>query len=267
MSIRHFTPKRKYRKGISDRNRNFLIAILGISIIAQIATIAFVGSTRITASMISTTSLALFCIFHAQLSYGTKYASLYFLITVIFSIAIETINVVTGWPFGEIIYSDKFGAKILGTPLFVIIGWLMMVHPILVLARQISKHWIFFFGGLGLAAWDLFLDPVMVKIGYWEWRAFSKSLPLVPAMPISNTFGWLLSGMALMGILNYFLPKERRKGGLDFKLIVLLLSWNWVFQLLVNIFVFQNYGVALIGGIGFGILLIPLVYKSLLGDV
>lgn len=267
MSIRHFTPKRKYRKGISDRNRNFLIAILGISIIAQVATIASVESTRIIASMLTATTLALFCIFHAQFSYGTKYAWFYFLISVIFSIAIETMNVVTGWPFGEIIYSDKFGPKILGTPLFVIIGWLMMVHPILVLARQISKHWIFFLGGLGLAAWDLFLDPVMVRFGYWEWQPFSKSLPLVPAMPISNTLGWLLSGMALIAILNYFLPKERRKGGLDFKLVVLLLSWNWVFQLLVNIFVFQNYGVALMGGIGFGILLIPLVYKSLLGDV
>ena len=66
MSIRHFTPKRKYRKGISDRNRNFLIAILGISIIAQIATIAFVESTRIIALVLSALSLAFFSIFHAQ---------------------------------------------------------------------------------------------------------------------------------------------------------------------------------------------------------
>ena len=267
MSIRHFTPKRKYRKGISDRKRNFLIAILGISIIAQIATIAFVESTRIIALVLSALSLAFFSIFHAQFSYGSKYASLYILITALFSIAIESVNVATGWPFGEIIYNEKFGPKILGAPLLIIIGWLMMVHPILVLARQISKHWIFFFGGLGLAAWILFLDPVMAGFGYLEWQPFSKSLPLVPAMPMSNTFGWLLSGMVLMAILNYFLPKERRKGGLDFKLVVFLLSWNWVFQLLVNIFVFQNYGVAVMGGISFGILLIPLVYKSLLGDV
>ena len=267
MSIRHFTPKRKYRQGISDRKRNLLIFLLIISMVSQISTVLLTGSYRIAASFLSGAFLALFSIFHAQFSFGTKYASLYFLITFSFSLFIEALNSATGWPFGGIIFGKELGLNLFNVPIFVILGWLMMVHPILVLARQISKHWIFFFGGLGLAAWDLLLDSVLVKFGYWEWKPFNKSLPLVSEIPLSNTLGWLLSGMSLIAILNLVLPKERRKSGIDFKLVVVLLGWIWVSSMFSNLFIFHNYGVAIIGGLGLGILLIPFIYKSLLGDV
>ena len=107
----------------------------------------------------------------------------------------------------------------------------------------------------------------MVKFGFWDWSSFTKSLPLEPSIPLSNTLGWLLSGMALMALLHQVLPKERRKGGIDFKLIVILLSLVWLTKMFSNIFIFHNYGVAIMGGLGMGLLLIPLIYKSLLGDV
>lgn len=267
MSIRHYTPKRKHRQGISVRKRNLLISLLVFAITAQVTTVIFSGSVRATATLISASTMALFSLIHAQFSYGNKYVSLYLLITTIFSLLVEALDVATGWPFGGIQFSNLLGPKILGVPLFVIVGWTMMAHPILVLARQISKHWIFFFGGLGLASWDLFLDPVMVKFGFWEWSPFTKSVPLEPSIPLSNTLGWLLSGMALMALLHQVLPKERRKGGIDFKLIVILLSLVWLTRMFSNIFILHNYGVAIMGGIGMGMLLIPLIYKSLLGDV
>lgn len=267
MSIRHYSPKRRYRQGGSANKRNFLIILILISMVSQIITVSVSGSSRTFATIISATTMSMFSIFHAYFSYGAKYLGLYLPITASFGFFVEALDVATGWPFGGIQFSDLLGPKLIGVPLFVIIGWLMVAHPILVLARQISKHWIFVFGGAGLAAWDLFLDPVMVKFGYWSWPSFTKALPLEPTIPLSNTFGWLLSGMTLMAILHSVLPKERRKQGTDFKLVVLLLAWVWISRIFSNIFIFHNYGVALLGGIGLGILLIPLVYKSLLGDV
>ena len=267
MSIRHYTPRRRYRQGISDQKRNFLIGLITISIIAQISMVLVSDQIRIISILSSAISMALFSIFHAYYSYGTKYVSLYIPITAAFGFFVEALNVATGWPFGEIQFSDSLGLKLMGVPIFVIVGWLMISHPLLLLARQISKHWIFIFGGAGLAAWDLFLDPAMVKYGYWSWAPFSKALPFEPTIPLSNTFGWLLSGMALMAILHATLPKERRKQGVDFKLVVLLLTWIWISRVFSNLFIFHNYGVALLGGVGLGLLLIPLLYKSLLGDV
>jgi putative membrane protein len=267
MSIRHYTPRRRHRQGISDRKRNLLIIFLSLAIIAQLTTIFTAGNSRVLATWFSASSMALFSLFHATFAYGSKYTAIYILITASFGLFVEALDVATGWPFGGIKFSNLLEPKIFGVPIFIIIGWLMMAHPILVLARQISKHWIFFFGGVGLASWDLFLDPVMVKFGFWEWSPFTKSVPLEPSIPLSNTLGWLLSGMALMALLHQVLPKERRKGGIDFKLIVILLSLVWLTRMFSNIFIFHNYGVAIMGGVGLGLLLIPLIYKSLLGDV
>ena len=52
--------------------------------------------------------------------------------------------------------------------------------------------------GVGLAAWDLFLDPQMVAEGYWTWQAATPALPGVPGIPVSNYLGWLGFAVVLM---------------------------------------------------------------------
>lgn len=267
MSIRHYIPKRRYRTGISDAKRNFLIGTLAISMICQILTLIFNGNAKTLTSIITAVSLTIFSLSHAHFSYGFKYSLPYFAITFLFAFVIEALNVATGWPFGHIQFSNKLGAFIGGVPLMVPLAWVMIVHPVLVLARQISKYWIFFIGALGLVAWDIFVDIMMVDMGYWKWGAFTKATPLIPEIPLSNIFGWMLAGMILLAILDKTLPKERRKNGADFKLIVLLFSWIWVSRLFTSLFVIHHYGVALLGGVLLGFLLIPLLFKSLIGDV
>ena len=46
---------------------------------------------------------------------------------------------------------------------------------------------------VGLAAWDLFLDPQMVAEGYWPGWIRRPALPGVPGVPVGNYLGWLAS--------------------------------------------------------------------------
>ena len=107
----------------------------------------------------------------------------------------------------------------------------------------------------------------MIHFGYWKWQPFNRTLPFESEIPLSNIFGWLFTGAVLMALLHLILPKNRRKHGTDFKLVVTLLGWVYVSLSLSNAFVFQNYGTAVLGGLVMGILLIPLLYKTFLGDV
>jgi uncharacterized membrane protein len=59
-------------------------------------------------------------------------------------------------------------------------------------ARRIAGNWVFLYGGAVLAAWDLFLDPLMVGAGRWTWEVPGAHVPFTPDIPLSNVFGWFL---------------------------------------------------------------------------
>jgi len=204
-------------------------------------------------------------LFHALFSYGAKYFSLYLLITFSLSLLIEELGSRTGWPFGEYHYSSTLGFQIFSVPLVVPFAWIMMVHPILIVARKIAPHWVFLVGGFGLMTWDLFIDPQMVSAGRWSWKMIGPHVPFQPFIPLSNTAGWLLSGMALMAILHKVLPKERRKIGASALVVELFLTWTLFSGVIGNIFFFNSPGIALSGGIPFLTLLIPYYFLSRLG--
>ena len=114
-------------------------------------------------------------------------------------------------------------------------------------------------------SWDLFLDPQMVDDGRWSWTIDGRTVPFEPMIPLSNAVGWLLSGMALIALLHLALPRERRKVPASFGAIDLYLTWVYLSSIIGNIFFFDRPGVALIGGIAFGALLIPYALNRWLG--
>src|SRR3954468_256581 len=101
--------------------------------------------------------------------------------------AVEAIGVATGFPFGTYHYSGQLGPKLLGVPLVIPLAWTWMAWPAwlaaLPLARGTAAR--ILVAAIGLAAWDLFLDPQMVAEGYWNWRSPTPALPGVPGIPIS----------------------------------------------------------------------------------
>jgi putative membrane protein len=144
-------------------------------------------------------------------------------------------------------------------------AWAMMAHPLLIVARRVTKKWTFLFGGFALMAWDLFLDPQMVGDGRWKWEVTGSHVPFQPNIPLSNMFGWLLAGIALIAILNVSLPKEQRKYGSSLIAVDIFLAWSWFGGIISNLFFFDRPGVALFGGLFYTLALAPYFFARWLG--
>lgn len=202
---------------------------------------------------------------HALLAYGTRYAITYLFFTFFFALTIEHIGVMTQWPFGNYSYSGDLGLKIFEVPLVVPFAWIMMAHPVLTAARRIAGNWVFLYGGIALAAWDLFLDPMMVAEGRWTWVVTGAHVPFQPEIPLSNTFGWLLSGMFLIGVLHLITPREKRKGGATFRTTDIFLLWTLFSGIIGNLFFFDRPGIAFFAGGIYGMVFAPYFFNRWLG--
>jgi putative membrane protein len=265
MSVRHYTHRRR-RHGISQRARITLGAVLGLTILLQISYPLVSGATLefVTIATIYVGAAAM--VLHAYLSFGIKYASRYLLLSALFGYLIELIGVHTGWPFGVYFYDASLGVALFGVPLVVPFAWVMMIHPALVAARRVTPKWTFLYGGALLAGWDLFLDPLMVSAGRWTWEVPGAHIPFVPDIPLSNFFGWLLSGCIIVGFLNLVLPFERRKESASLRAVTILLAWVLFSSFIGNIFFFDRPGLAFMGAAFFGAFAIPFIYKNWLGE-
>ena len=257
MSIRHYTPRRNRRHGISSRTAFILYSVLAIAILLQVS-YPLLSDEPLRFVTIATVywgagAMAL----HALLSYGARYAFTYLGATLVFGLLIESLGVNTGWPFGVYEYSPTLGVSLIGVPVVVPFAWVMMVHPVLVAARYVTKGWVFLYGGFGLMAWDLFLDPQMVSAGRWTWEVTGSHVPFQPEIPLSNAFGWLLSGMAITALLHQILPLERRKESASLTAVDIFLGWVLFSGVIGNIFFFDRQGVAFLGGIVYGLVFIP----------
>ena len=265
MSIRHYSPRRNRRRGISSRAQLALNLTLGIAISLQISYPLLSGEALRVVTISTVYWGAGAMALHALLAFGARYAFTYLGIALSFGFLIELMGLKTGWPFGTYEYDPSLGPQLFDVPLVVPFAWAMIAHPILCAARRVAGHWVFLYGGFGLMAYDLFLDPQMVTAGRWTWEVTGSHVPFTPEVPLSNAFGWLLSGMALIAIMHLALPRERRKVSASFITIDIFLIWTWFAGVISNLFFFDRPGIAFIFGLTFGVVLAPYIFSRWLG--
>ncbi len=118
---------------------------------------------------------------------------------------IESLAVATGWPYGDFSYSHGLGPTLFGlVPLSLLLTWPPLVLTAVITARQFNlpTYLQVILSIAILVAIDLVLDPGAVAVGYWD---FTQS-GWYYDVPLSNYFGWLLSGtigvMVAFGLLN-----------------------------------------------------------------
>lgn len=202
-------------------------------------------------------AVVLFCaavLADAARRFGPATAGLVLLVAGGLGLLAEAVGTRTGFPFGEYAYSGSLQPEIIGVPLVVPLAWTMMAYPMLLAGRTLAPpgSWVAVpVAAVGLASWDLFLDPMMVAEGHWVWGDPTPGLPGVPGIPLTNYAGWLLVALVISAALHRVVPDPRRRrtrrvtGGQDLVLPAprgterargsaelfvpaLLLGWTWL---------------------------------------
>ncbi len=191
---------------------------------------------------------------HALVHRGPRWTALFVLLTAGTGLLAESVGTSTGVPFGQYDYAGSLGWKLLSVPVVIPLAWAMMAYPCLLVGQRLARtrFGAAAVGGLALAAWDLFLDPQMVEAGHWTWRDVEVALPGAPGIPVSNYLGWLLVAVVMVGVLQ-LLPRRAA----DDRVPAALFLWTYGSSVLANAVFFGRPAVALLGGVGMGVVAVP----------
>jgi uncharacterized membrane protein len=118
--------------------------------------------------------------------------------------AVEAVGTATGVPFGGYRYTGRLRPVVAGVPVVVPLAWWAMAVPAREASQGVSPRRLvrLALGAAALTAWDLFLDPQMTAEGFWRWTAGGR----YRGIPASNFAGWLVTSLAVMGVLELALP-------------------------------------------------------------
>lgn len=178
----------------------------------------FGGQTTVVLGAISGLAFLAACI-------GTRRAWMVFAVAFFLSLGSELAGTSTGLPFGAYMYTDQLGYKIAGlVPFNIPTSWFyMLVASLAICGRFLparddnaSRWWWAFVAGFVLTAWDVSMDPAMVKTTHWVWlvpdlsstSSFSQFIgtPFFFGMPLTNWLGWLLTGILVARAMLMLVP-------------------------------------------------------------
>ena len=168
---------------------------------------------------------ALAGLLHATGKLGARRALLIFVFGFTISLASELAGTGTGYPFGSYSYSGLLGYKIGGlVPFNIPTSWFFMLYCSLAICGRLltarddgRTKWAWaIVAGLVLTAWDVSMDPAMVRTAHWIWHlappAEQTTLQRIfvsdvfYGMPLSNWMGWILTGTIVARVMMAFVP-------------------------------------------------------------
>ncbi|MGN9808717.1 carotenoid biosynthesis protein [Micromonospora sp. BQ11] len=265
--------------------RRFSWALLAVLVLVQICYPLTTGTTRARLTVATVVLGYLLSVGHALLTRGPRTAAALVAVATGGGFAIEALGVATGFPFGSYDYSGQLGPKLAGVPLIIPLAWTWMAWPAWLAAVRLT-------GGadratgagglaagrtlrrialatLGLATWDLFLDPQMVAEGYWLWRDATPALPGLPGIPVSNYLGWLLFAVLMMSALRPLAGTAVAVTDSRDDPMAALYLWTYFSSVLAHAVFLALPASALWGAVGMSVTAVPLavtLYRARRGD-
>jgi putative membrane protein len=221
-------------------------ALLAALVLAQIGYPLVGGPVRagfvvVTVIVGYATSLA-----HCLLTRGWRAALRLVAVTTVGGFVVEAVGVATGFPFGSYAYGGDLGPRLLGVPLVIPLAWTWMAWPAWLVAGRLTTRFRIPVAAWALASWDLFLDPQMVAEGYWVWQG---------DIPLSNYLGWFGVSLVLMALLSPL------KASGDDRPMYALYLWTWLSGVLAHAVFLGLPRSAVAGGIGMGVVAVPLLLR------
>jgi uncharacterized membrane protein len=210
-----------------------------------------------------------FAFSHLYVSQGARAAGTMLVLCFVIAGSLEVLSVQTGFPYGRYSYSSKLGPGLAGVPLLVPLCWQMMAWNALSVAKLIvPKRWpkpsVILIAALALTAWDVFLDPQMVRSGLWTWARHGEYV----GIPLENYVGWLLTALILFAAFSRSVfsksvfsksvkfPSDSRPTWFAV-LPVLSYAWTWFGSSIVNVFWWGQPVVGLAGFLAMGLFAVP----------
>jgi uncharacterized membrane protein len=235
--------------------------LLGVLVLTQICYPLTHGGLRAGLTVLTVVLGYLLSVSHALLTRGPRTAAGLVAIATLGGFAVEAVGVATGFPFGTYDYSGRLGPRLLGVPLIIPLAWTWMAWPAWLAATRLARSRAarIALAAVGLAAWDLFLDPQMVAEGYWTWHDPTPALPGVDGIPIGNYLGWLGFAVLLMAALS-LLPGADRPG--PDAPIIALWFWTYASSVLAHAVFLGLPASAAWGGVIMGAVVIPLAIRA-----
>jgi len=159
----------------------------------------------------------LFALTHAGQRYGWKAALILLVCVFVISLGMESLGVATGWVYGPYHYTDQLGIKFLNlVPLLIPIAWFMMMYPSTVIAERLvmkngqggilNRLGVAAIAGVIMTAWDVAMDPLMVRAGHWVWEIDGAYF----GIPIQNFLGWWLTTFLCVAVFLLLTMKMKR---------------------------------------------------------
>ncbi|MDQ8043949.1 MAG: carotenoid biosynthesis protein [Solirubrobacteraceae bacterium] len=217
----------------------------------------------------------------------------------------ELLGVHTGKPFGPYDYSGKLGPKIADVPVMAAAAWALLARP-----SRVAGDWATDGGtadddapstrtprrraarvvasAAALTAWDVFLDPRMVREGYWTWPGGGR----YEGIPATNYLGWFATGLAIFAAAELIDPADdpathssRRRpatrlhgvgrlanpsrlhaafpGERSGDTALALFAWTWIGEIIANVLLWRRPRVAWAGGLSMALVAVPALARRI----
>ena len=165
---------------------------------------------------ISVAILMGFAIVHGMPRYGGMHFGVFFILTVVVSWSYETSSILTGFPFGHYVYTDKLGPKLWLVPLLIMPAYFSMGYIAWTLGHVLLDRFddrlagaevvlVPVLASFVMVMWDLVIDPASSTItGAWIWRDGGGYF----GVPLVNFLGWYLCVFTIYLVFALYLQRS-----------------------------------------------------------
>lgn len=159
-----------------------------------------------------------------------------------FAFCIELLGSRTGYPFGSYSYTGRLRPALWRVPVIVPLAWFGMGTAAYATVQFIvrNRYQRIVLGALALTAWDVFLDPQMVRAGFWDWRTTTG--PAFRGIPWTNYLGWFVAALLVMGVISAWSTAATSLP------LFALYAWFAIMQTIGFLFFFDDILVGVVGG-------------------
>jgi len=134
----------------------------------------------------------------------------------------EILGVNYGLIFGDYVYLDNLGFKVLGVPVLIGVNWIILTFITGSMSSYIikNKHIAAITGAILMILLDLIIEPVAPLLGFWIFD--------LPTVPLQNYIGWFVIGLTTQYIYHFNIERK------EYSFSINLLLVNAVFFAFLN---------------------------------